>query len=81
MIKFMARIDDKQMDKMADCFEEYLDIIQRYVIITGITEEEYDDAVKKVKKLIKHLRNHDDDKVFDKEALEQAEEEEDWDED
>ena len=40
----MARIDDKQLDKMADCFEEYLDIIQRYVIITGITEEEYDDA-------------------------------------
>ena len=55
------------MDYIADSLESYLDIITSYVIIEGITEEEYEDAVKTVKKLIKKLRKGKGDDVFDKE--------------
>lgn len=59
--------DKKLMEEMADNLENYLEIIESYVIIQGITKEEYDDSVKKVKKLIKHLRKGNGDKVFDPE--------------
>ena len=55
------------MKSMADNLENYLNIIDNYVIIEGITKEEYDDAVKKIKKLIKKLRKGKGDEVFDKE--------------
>jgi uncharacterized protein YheU (UPF0270 family) len=57
----------KLMDAMADNLEAYLNVIESYVIIEGLTKEEYEHAVKKVKKLVKHLRAGDGDKVFDKE--------------
>ena len=63
----MAKYDQKTMDYIADSLESYLDIITSYVIIEGITEEEYEDAVKTVKKLIKKLRKGKGDDVFDKE--------------
>ena len=59
--------DKKLMKSMADNLENYLNIIDNYVIIEGITKEEYDDAVKKIKKLIKKLRKGKGDEVFDKE--------------
>lgn len=62
------KYDKKMMNEMADNFESYVDIIKNYVIIEGITDEEYKAAIKKVKKLIKHLRKGNGDKVFDEEA-------------
>lgn len=59
--------DKKIMSKMADNLENYLEIIDQYVIIEGLTKEEYDIAVKKVKKLIKKLRQGKGDEVFNKE--------------
>lgn len=59
--------DKKLMKKMADNLENYLNIINRYVIIEGISKEEYDASVKKVKKLIKKLRKGEGDDVFNKE--------------
>ena len=59
--------DKKLMKAMADNLENYLDIIDNYVIIEGITKDEYDNAVKTVKKLIKKLRKGKGDEVFDKE--------------
>ena len=59
--------DKKLMKKMADNLENYLDIIDRYVIIEGITKETYDKSFKKVEKLIKKLRQGKGDEVFDKE--------------
>lgn len=59
------KYNKKLMKKMADNLENYLQIIDSYVIIQGITKEEYDEAKKRVKKLIKHLRNGDGEKVFD----------------
>ena len=59
--------DKKLMKSMADNLENYLDIIDNYVIIEGITKDEYDDAMKTVKKLIKKLRKGKGDEVFDKE--------------
>lgn len=59
--------DKKFMKTMAKNFKNYLDIIDRYVIIDGLSEEEYKEAKKEVKKLIKHLKNGEGDKVFDRE--------------
>ena len=61
------KYDQKLMNAMADDLENYLDIVDRYVIIDGITEEEYNESVKTVKKLIKNLRKGNGDKVFNKE--------------
>ena len=61
------KYDQKLMNAMADDLENYLDIVDRYVIIDGITEEEYNESVKTVKKLIRNLRKGNGDKVFNKE--------------
>ena len=59
--------DKKFMDKMADDLEKYIEILDQYVIIDGITQEEYDEAMKTTRKLIKKLRKGEGDKVFNKE--------------
>lgn len=59
--------DKNIMNKMADNLENYLEIIDQYVIIEGITKEEYDKAVKKINKLIKKLRQGKGDEVFNRE--------------
>ncbi len=51
--------DPHTMKEMAKSLEEYLSIIEDYVIINGLTEEEYKDAVHTVKKLIKKLKKGD----------------------
>lgn len=61
------KYDKKLMKQMADDFEAYLEQVDKFLIIEGLSKEEYKDAKKKVKKLIKHLRNGNGDKVFDKE--------------
>ena len=59
--------DKKMMKRMADDLECYLDIIENYLIIDGLSKEEYDKSTKTVKKLIKKLRKGKGDEVFDKE--------------
>ena len=66
------KYDQKVLDKIADSLEAYLDIITSYVIIEGITKDEYDESVKTVKKLIKKLRKGKGDEVFDKERYLEA---------
>lgn len=61
------KYDKKMMKRMAEDLENYLEIIENYVIIDGLSKEEYDDAVKTVKKLIKKLKKGKGDEVFDKE--------------
>lgn len=61
------KYDKKLMNNMADDLENYLDIIDSYIIIEGITEEEYEESMKTVRKLIKKLRKGKGDEVFDKE--------------
>ena len=51
---------------MADNLEQYLYIIENYVIIEGLTKEEYDESVKNTKKLIKKLRKGKGDNVFER---------------
>ena len=67
-----VKYDQKVLDKMADSLKAYLDIITSYVIIEGITKDEYDESVKTVKKLIKKLRKGKGDEVFDKERYLEA---------
>ena len=52
---------------MANDLENYLEIVDKYIIIEGLTPEEYKSAKKEIKKLIKHLRNGKGEKVFDEE--------------
>ena len=60
------KYDKKLMNRMADDLENYIDIIESYIIIEGITEEEYEESLKTVRKLIKKLRKGMGDEVFDK---------------
>lgn len=62
--------DKEFMNKLADSIETYMNIVSRYVILLGESKEEYDKAVKKVEKLIKHLRKGKGEKVFDPERYE-----------
>ena len=61
------KYSEKLMDDMAYNLKNYLDIIESYKLIEGLSEEEYNDAVKTVRKLIKKLEKHKGDDVFDKE--------------
>ena len=61
------KYDQKWMNEIANDLENYLDIIDSYVIIEGITKDEYENAKNTVKKLIKKLRKGKGDDVFDKE--------------
>jgi hypothetical protein len=61
------KYDQAMMTKMAENLENYLDIIDNYVIIEGLSKEDYDQAVKTVKKLIKKLKKGKGDEVFDSE--------------
>ena len=51
--------DPHTMKQMAESLEEYLSVIENYVIINGLTEKEYEKAVETVKKLIKKLKKGD----------------------
>ena len=56
--------DEKLMDEQAKNLENFLYIIDRFCIIEGLTESEYNDAVKGVKKFIKKLKKHKGDEVY-----------------
>lgn len=71
-MKIVMKYDQKVLDKIADSLEAYLDIVTSYVIIEGITKDEYDGSVKTIKKLIKKLRKGKGDEVFDKERYLEA---------
>lgn len=51
--------DPHTMKLMAESLDEYLSVLENYVIINGLTEKEYDKAVETVKKLIKKLKKGD----------------------
>ena len=61
--------DKKLMKSMAENLENYLDLIENYIIIKGLTKDEYDNAVKTVRKLIKKLKKGKGDDVFDEERF------------
>ena len=61
------KYSEKLMDDMAYNLKNYLDIIESFTLIEGLSEEDYNDAVKTVRKLIKKLEKHKGDDVFDKE--------------
>lgn len=62
-----GKYDQKELDVMADTFNAYLDVIKTYVIIDGITKEEYEEALDTLKDLVKKLRKGKGDKVFNQE--------------
>ena len=56
----MPESDRKIMKAMAKNFKEFLDIVDSKLIIEGITQDQYDDARKQIKKLIKELKKGDE---------------------
>ena len=52
----MPESDRKIMKAMAKNFKEFLDIVDSKLIIEGITQDQYDDARKQIKKLINELK-------------------------
>ena len=60
-----------KMEKDADCIEEYLNILERFAIITNLTPEKYKKAMKKSRKLVKLLREGKGEKVYDKDRYDE----------
>lgn len=56
----MPESDRKIMKAMAKNFKEFLNIVDSKLIIEGITQDQYDDARKQIKKLIKELKKGDE---------------------
>lgn len=54
------------LEKLADSMEEYVDVIERYVIIEGVTEEEKKQYIKTIRKAIKKIRKGDYEDVISK---------------
>ena len=61
----------EKMEKDADSIEEYLNILERFAIITNLTPERYKKAVKKCRKLVKLLREGKGEKVYDRERYDE----------
>ena len=53
-----------KMEKDADCIEEYLNILERFAIITNLTPE-------KSRKLVRLLREGKGEKVYDKDRYDE----------
>lgn len=58
------KYDQAVLDRMADSYEKYLYFLKRYIVLEGLDEKSYKKHVKKIKKMIKHLRNGEGDKVL-----------------
>ena len=54
------------LDKLADSMEEYVNVIERYVIIEGITEDEKKEYIKTIRKAIKKIRKGEYEDVISK---------------
>lgn len=54
------------LDKLADSMEEYVNVIERYVIIDGITEDEKKKYIKTIRKAIKKIRKGEYEDVISK---------------
>lgn len=61
------RYDKTVMKEEEENLDEYLKHLDRYIIIEGITEEEYDAAFSRIEKLIKLLKKGKGDKVYNEE--------------
>ena len=68
MPSFESLATPEYMQKLADNLESYIDLIDRFLIVEGLTEKEYKDAMKTTKKLIKKLRKNNLD-VFNRERF------------
>lgn len=58
------KYDQAILDRMADSYEKYLYFLKIYIVIEGLDEKLYKKHSKRIKKMIKHLRNGEGDKVL-----------------
>ena len=75
---------NKKHNKMvADCLEEYIDIVEKYCILEGKKKADVKKAEKIIMKAVKDLRNNKPENVYDEERFykvmnETEEADEDW---
>lgn len=53
-----------KMKEMADSLEAFLSMVDQYLIFTDMDDDEYEEYHHTVRKLIKHLRKGEGDKVY-----------------
>ncbi len=70
--EYYDKEDKKLMKRMADNLEQYIDAVDRYCIIEDLPKEDYDEAMKDARKLIKHLKDGKGEKVFNWERYQEA---------
>lgn len=70
-VQFDQGYDQRELDQIADCLEEYLTLYDRFIIREGVDEDRYKKAVKTIKKTIKKLRAGDGDAVFNQERYQE----------
>lgn len=63
--------DQKELDDIANCLEEYLELFDTFIIREGTDADEYKKAKKTIRKAIKDLRSGNGDDVFDKDRYEE----------
>lgn len=67
-IKVRGPVPYEQMKRDADCYESYLNAIETYCILKNLTVKKYEKTSKRVRKMIKYLREGRGDKVYDEDA-------------
>lgn len=72
--KYSQGYDQKEMNKQADALEEYINQFDTYIIREGTDENEYQKALKTIRKAIENLRNGNGDAVYDQERYNEMEE-------
>ena len=58
------KYDQAILDSMADIYVKYLYFLKKYIVLEGLDKKIYKKHVKRIKKMIKHLRNGEGDKVL-----------------
>ena len=59
------KVKDAEIKEMIQSLKDYLEIVDNYLIIQGLSQKEYEKSIKKVKQLIKKLEKGEYEDVFD----------------
>lgn len=69
MGKNNSGLSERALNYIADSIQGYVDLVQISMILNDVTPEEYDKAMKTIKKTVKKLKKGDTKGIFDNEVL------------
>ena len=70
MGKNNSGLSKRALEYIAHSIEEYANLVDISMILNDVTPDEYDEAMKTIRKTIKKLKKGDTKGIFDKEVLE-----------